>query len=440
MSSSAIMKRGGASMKELLIMSKKEVSRISILEQLKERKLTQVKAAAALRITDRQVRRIFKRFKRDGPLGLIHTLRGREGNHRIAENLIAKALELIKTKYPDFGPTLAAEKLAEINGLKIDHDTLRRKMIEKGLWLPKQRKPVHRSWRERKDSFGEMVQFDGSHHHWFEKRAPRCVLLASRDDANNLVEAHFVPSEDTLSVFDFWLRYILKHGRPKSIYLDGNSIYKTQRPIQNQGEDFDLTQFERAVEELGIEVIQAHSPQAKGRIENLFETLQDRLIKELRLANISDINEANIFLETFIPKFNGKFAIPPKNQANLHQPPDERDNLEQIFSIQKERTIQNDFTLRYENQYFQLTNPQPTLVLPGQKVTTEKRLNQTIHIRLKDKYLNYIPIDKTSLDSLRQLKAYALTSNPEPPRVYAKPAPNHPWRKFSLTKPIAYQH
>lgn len=425
-------------MKELLIMSKKEVSRISILEQLREGKLTQVKAAVSMAITDRQVRRVLERFKRAGPLGLIHGLRGRESNHQLDQDLITKALSLVKEKYPGFGPTLAAEKLEEVDGLKIDHDTLRRRMIDEGLWLSKQRQAIHRSWRERKACFGEMVQFDGSHHGWFEQRGPRCVLLASRDDANNLAEARFVPSEDTISVFDFWQRYILKHGKPKSIYLDGHSIYKTQRPVQNQGEDFDLTQFERAMEELGVELIQAHSPQAKGRIENLFETFQDRLIKELRLSKIQDINQANKFLEDFLPKFNQRFSILAKNKANLHQPLNPKDNLEQIFSIQKERTIQNDFTLRFENQYFQLTNPQPTLVLPGQKVTVEKRLDQTIHLRLKDYYLNYQPIAKTSLDSLRQLKTIALTSNPKPLRVYAKVKPNHPWRKFSLSKPIAY--
>jgi len=420
-------------MRELLIMSKKEVSRISIIEQLREKKLTQIKAAEAMDISDRQVRRILKRFKRAGPLGLIHGLRGKQSNHQIEPSLIEKALKLVEEKYADFGPTLAAEKLAEIDDLKIDHDTLRRKMATKHLWRPKKRKIKHRAWRERKESFGEMLQFDGSHHDWFENRGKRCVLLCSRDDATNQTEAMFAPAEDTLDVFRFWKSYFQKYGQPKSIYLDRHSIYKTTRPIQGQGEDFDLTQFERAMAELGIEVIHAYSPQAKGRVENVFGTLQDRLVKELRLEEISDIASANQYLKNkFLPKFNQRFSLSAKLSANLHQPLDNNTNLDKILSIRKTRYINNDFTLRFESRWFQLNEIQPTLVLPCQKVTVEKHLDGQLKISLGGKYLNFREIPKRVTP---ERPAIALTSNPQPPRIYSRPAANHPWRKFNLARP-----
>lgn len=415
-------------MKELLIMTKKEVSRLSVLEKLNAGALTQIKTAEIMGITDRQVRRILKRFKRDGPAGLIHGLRGQHGNHQLNNDLLTMALKLVEEKYRDFGPTLAAEKLWEIDQLKIDHDTLRRKMITEGLWQPKKRKIRHRSWRERKECFGQMIQFDGSHHDWFEGRGEKCVLLASRDDATNQTEALFVPAEDTLSVLKFWKSYFLKHGKPKSIYLDCHSIYKTTRPIQGQGEDFDLTQFERAMKELEIEVIHAYSPQAKGRVENLFGTLQDRLVKELRLEGIADMMRANQYLKTrFLPAFNRRFSLLTKLSVNLHQMLGSQTDLDKILAIRKTRYLNNDFTLRFENRWFQLAKIQPTLVLPRQSITIEKHLDGHLKICLRDQYLNFQEIPKCIIPEKPMI---ALTSNPNSGAW--KPASDHPWRKFQL--------
>lgn len=415
-------------MKELLTMSKKEVSRVSVLEEVSVGTLTQLKAAEVMGMTDRHVRRILKRFKRDGPAGLIHGLRGQSGNHQLNGDLEEKALKLVEEKYRDFGPTLAAEKLWEIEHLKIDHDTLRRKMIDEGLWQPKQRKTRHRTWRERKECFGQMLQFDGSHHDWFEGRAHKCVLLASRDDATNHTKAMFVPAEDTLSVFRFWQDYFQEHGKPKSIYLDRHSIYKTTRPVQGQGEDFDLTQFERAMVELDIKVIHAYSPQAKGRVENLFGTLQDRLVKELRLEDIADIQSANQYLQTkFLSVFNQRFGLSAKLAANLHQALDQNTDLDRILSIRQARYLNRDFTLRFENRWFQLDKVQPTLVLPCQNITIEKHLDGQLKISLRDQYLNFQEIPKRIVP---EKPAIALTSNPNS-RGW-RPAPSHPWRKFQL--------
>lgn len=275
-------------MQELLTMSKKELNRLPVIESVADKKMTQKEAANRLNVTDRQIRRIIKNFTEFGPAGLIHHLRGQPSNHRLPRELINRAIDLVREKYNDFGPTLAAEKLEENDGIKINPNVLRKEMIIAGLWQEKKRKAKHRQWRERKEHFGELLQFDGSHHNWFESRNQepgKVVLLASRDDANNLVSARFYHFEGTMPVFDFWLRYIGNFGKPKAIYLDNHGTYKINHKI-----DLDekiLTQFGRACEELNIELIYANSPQAKGRIENLFGTLQDRLVKELRLKNIS---------------------------------------------------------------------------------------------------------------------------------------------------------
>lgn len=412
-------------------MSQKEARRLGIIQQIQQRTLKQAKAAEILLLSGRQVRRMVKAFHKDGAKALIHGLRGKTGNHSLKAGLKNKALKLIKEKYRDFGPTLASEKLDELDNLTIHPETLRLTMIDAKLWEPKPRKSKHREWRPRKDCFGEMVQFDGSDHDWFEKRRKRCVLLASRDDATNYTEALFSEAESKNSVFLFWKKYIQKHGRPQSIYLDCHSIYKTTRPVQNEGERLEPTQFERAAKELSIEVIHAYSPQAKGRAENLFKTLQDRLVKELRLRNISDIKTANCLLkEEFLPKFNHRFAKAAKMPANLHQNMARDADLDSILCTKENRYVGNDMTIRFHNKWYQLKDIQPTLVLPKDKVMVEEHTDRVICLCLRGKYLNFTvsakkPEQKKSL-------VYALTSSPQPPRLYPKPAPDHPWRKFII--------
>lgn len=420
-------------MQELLTMSRKELDRLPVIKSVINRKMTQIEAANRLELSDRQIRRIVTNFTKIGPAGLIHRLRGRPSNHQVSQELKDRAINLVREKYFDFGPTLAVEKLKEIDSLEIGKNVLRLEMIKADLWQEKKRKVKHREWRERKDHFGELVQFDGSHHDWFESRnqEEKVVLLASRDDANNLVIARFYQFEGTMPVFDFWLRYIGNFGKPKAIYLDNHGTYKVNHKIAL--DEKTLTQFGRACEELNIELINAKSPQAKGRIENLFGTLQDRLVKELRLKGISTIVEANTFLEAeFLPKFNQRFQKQAKKKADFHQPLTIKDNLAKSFSIKSERLVNNDFTISFKNRWYQLDKVQPKLILPRSKVTIEERLDGNLVIEQGGKILNCKPISKEKTKQPDKPRAFALTSNPNIhyPQMARVPAINHPWKRY----------
>lgn len=422
-------------MKDLLLMSRKEISRASVLDEVIAGTLTQIGASIKLGITDRHLRRILKGYRKDGPATLIHRLRGKPSNRSTPREKLETAIKLVQEKYWDFGPTFAAEKLDENHNIKIDHDILRKEMAEVGLHTIKKRKQKHRQWRERKEYFGEMAQFDGSPHPWFEDRAERCCLLASKDDATNDVYAHFTEHEDIEGVFTFWTEYIEKYGKPRSIYLDNGSVYKVNRKTVFDDPEV-LTQFERACDELNIGVIHAKSPQAKGRIENGFGTLQDRLVKELRLRNIGNIKEANKYLkEEFLPKYNQKFSIPAKKEGDLHTALNSKENLKQIFTIRSERLVNNDFTIRFRNRWFQLDKKQPKTVLQKSKATVEEYLNGELKIKQKDHYLNFKEIDKIDLEVLRkqrkEQKIYVITNNDNKAR---KPAANHPWKTKCLSK------
>ncbi|MFA7290545.1 MAG: ISNCY family transposase [Melioribacteraceae bacterium] len=413
-------------------MTREEVDRASVLDQVIAKTLSQVGASIKLGVTDRHLRRILKNYKNHGSVALIHGLRGKQSNHKTPQEKLDEAIALIKEKYWDFGPTFAAEKLLENHKLKIDHDVLRKEMAKVELWRIKERKQKHRKWRERKHYFGEMVQFDGSHHAWFELRDKICCLLGSKDDATNTLYAHFSEHEDIKGVFTFWMEYIKKYGKPKSIYLDNGSVYKVNRKTVFDDPEV-LTQFERACEELGIEVIHAKSPQAKGRIENGWGTLQDRLIKELRLRHIGNIKDANKYLkEEFLPKYNEKFSIQAKDKGNFHTALNTKENLDQIFTIRNERLINNDFTIRFKNKWFQLDEIQPKTILQKSQATIEEYLNGELKIRQDDKYLNFKEINKQDLETLRKQrkdeKVYVITSIP---RTGHKPSDNHPWKRQS---------
>lgn len=422
-------------MKELLLMSRKEISRVSVLDEVIEQKLKQGDAARKLDISARQLRRILKVYRRDGPGALIHKSRGKRSNHKTPQELLDRAIALVREKYFDFGPTFASEKLEELDHLIINHDILRNEMIRVGIWKTKQRKHKHRQWRERKDYFGEMIQFDGSHHLWFEMRGKICCLLAGKDDATGQLYARFTEAEDIKGVFTFWIEYIEKYGKPKSIYLDRGSVYKVNCKSVFDDPEI-LTQFERACRELDIEVIHAKSPQAKGRIENGFGTLQDRLVKELRLRNISNMDDANKYLkEDFLPKYNQKFAIPAKEQGDFHQPLNRKENLEKIFSVQSKRQVNNDFTVRLKGKWYQLNKAQPKTILQRSKVTIEERLDGSIAIRQNDTYLSFIEIDKRDVaiqkKEREEIKLYVLTDNA---RMARTPKPNHPWKRYGMAK------
>jgi len=375
-------------------MSQKEVDYYNIISRLINREINGSDVANLLKLSTRQVRRLKAKVKQHGAKGLIHGNRGKSSNRQILDQEKQKIISLINEHYHDFGPTFACEKLFEVH--KIDHDpkTIRQIMIDQGFWKPRKKKKEkeHRMWRERKANYGEMIQFDGSYEYWFEDRAPKCCLLASIDDATGKVtKAKFDKVAGVMPVFAFWQEYLEKQGKPRSVYLDKFSTYKMNQRFAKENHEL-KTQFERAMDQLRIETISANSPQAKGRVERLFLTLQDRLIKELRLNSISTIAEANIFLEkVFIPNFNAKFAVEPRGKANLHSKliQREQEQLNSILSRQEQRVVQNDFTISFNKQWRQLIKEQPATICKKDKVIVEEWADGSIHVRLRGKDLNY---------------------------------------------------
>ena len=423
-------------MTQTITMTPKELSRYEVIKRLLKKEINGTEASKQIGVTTRQIRSIKAKVRQYGVRGIIHGLRGKPSNKQLPNEKVAQIKQVVKDKYHDFGPTFAAEKLEENHQIKISNEKLRQLMIDWDCWSPKPRRKnkEYRSWRQRKEQFGEMEQFDGSYHYWLEDRGPYCCLLASIDDAKGEITGlKFVDWEGVKNGFGFWQKYFGKHGKPLSIYLDRHSTYK-----QNQKSVFDdpkcFTQFQRAMEiDLGIKIIHAYSPQAKGRIERLFETLQDRLIKELRLAGISTIEEANQFVEKiFIPKFNDKFAVCPQKKGDLHKPLTkwEKDNLDKIFSIQTKRTVSNDFTVRHQGKWYQLGQAQPTLVLKRDKILMEERADGTMFISLRNKYLNYVVLPKRP-EKVNQTKVIALTRT----KSSWKPPANHPWRRPFILNP-----
>jgi len=414
-------------------MSQKELDKYDVIQSSIRKEITVKKAGELLHLCERQIYRLRDKVKKKGTEGLIHGNRGKLSNRRTPERERQQIVNLLHQHYPDFKPTHASEKLAEVHGIKKDPKTIRQIMINEQLWIPrKHKKPDYRCSRPRKEHYGEMEQFDGSYEHWFEDRAPSCCLLASIDDATGKVtQAQFEHDEGTFPVFGFWQEYLLTHGKPRSIYLDRLRTYYNNL-LPERDEEL-LTQFQRAMRELAIEPIVAYSPQAKGRVEKLFKTLQDRLIKEMRLRNISDSDTANRFLkEEFIPWFNQKYGREPAKKANLHRKlsQQEKRQLPAILSRHSQRVVQNDFTIRFNNLWYQLTKEQPATIRPKDRVLIEERLDDSLQIRLRDKHLNYQILLTKPQKQTKQPWIIAASQKKE--RKPYKPPKDHPWRRFTI--------
>jgi hypothetical protein len=417
-------------------MSQKDLNKYDVIKRAIRKDITVKKAGELLHRCERQIYRLKDRVRKKGAEGLIHGNRGKPSNRRMSEMERRQIANFLRQRYSDFKPSHASEKLEEAHGIKRDPKTIRQIMIEEGLWIPrKHRKSDYRSARPRKEYYGEMEQFDGSYEYWFEDRGPYCCLLASIDDAKGAItEAKFVLDEGTLPVFDFWEGYFLTHGKPRSIYLDKLRTYYNNL-LPERDEEM-LTQFQRAMKELAVELIIAHSPRAKGRIENFFKICQDRLIKELRLRNISDIKTANQFLkEEFIPWFNQKYGKEPARKTNLHRKltQQEKNQLPAILSRHSQRTVQNDFTIRFNNQWFQLTKEQPATIRPKERVLLEERIDGSLQIRLRGKYLNYQIL--TSKPQKQTKQPWVIAASQKPKRKYYKPPADHPWRRQIIFSP-----
>lgn len=415
-------------------LSSEEKQKLSVITSLLDKKITNGAAAKRLGLTVRHIQRLKAGIKKHGVSAIIHHLKGKPSNHKLNQEVRLTALSLVKKEYSDFKPKFASEKLKENHQLVINPETLRLWLIKDGLWKARKQKDVdYHAWRERKEYFGELQQFDGSYHLWFESRLldelgnPQEVcLLASIDDATGqITHAVFDFNEGIIPVFNFWLQYVKTQGKPLGIYLDKFSTYKINHKSAVDNSEL-MTQFQKSMKLLGIQVINANSPQAKGRIERLFGTLQDRLVKELRLSGIVTIKDGNKFLKEFIPKFNDRFSVYPTKDGNVHRQltRQERVQLKSIFSIKSQRRINSDFTIQFKNNFYQLEEIQPTTVRPEDKVVTEEWLDRTIHFRFKEHDLKYFVLPEKPKKIFRQ--PVILTNHP----LNWKPPSDHPWRKF----------
>ena len=406
--------------------------RLTVIEELVDGLINGTTAANKLNLSVRQVKRLKATFRNKGHDGLIHGSRGRHGTRKININLENNIVKIINEKYWDFGPLLAHEKLQEFHQIKLGRETIRAIMIRNNIWKSKKRRrSQYFSWRDRRNSYGELQQFDGSYHNWFEGRnplLPEACLLTSIDDATGKITyAKFDTNESTTAVFKFWWEYIKSNGIPSEIYLDKFSTYKINHPAAVDNAKL-MTQFRRAMKTLGVNVILANTAQAKGRVERLYGTLQDRLVKEMRLAGISTIETANIFLkEKFIPFFNGRFTVIPKSNNNCHRALDTGTmaKLGGIFAKHYVRGINNDFTIQYKTKWYQLKEIQPTTIFKTEKVMIEERLDNTIKIKYKDHYLNFFLLPNKPL----KVKSSPIVLT-EHKSNWVPPA-DHPWRQYN---------
>ena len=370
-----------------LTMSTKELDRLEIIGRVLERRMTQRKAAEQLRLSLRQVERLCRAFRSDGAAGLVSRKRGRRSNRKLSSAVRERAVDLVRSLYADFGPTLACEKLTEQHGFDLSRETLRRWMIDAGFWIPRsqRRRRVHQP-RQRRSCLGELVQIDGCDHAWFEDRGPRCTLLVYVDDATGLLtELRFVASESAFDYFASTRTYLEDHGKPVAFYSDKASIFRVAVSDATHGTG--ITQFGRALSELNIDIVCANTPQAKGRVERAHLTLQDRLVKELRLRSISTIEAGNAYLSLFRADYNQRFGREPMSRHDAHRPLRDDEDLDLIFTWQEERKLSRNLTFHY-NRVMYLVEPGPeTLPLAGERCRVHERVDGRIEVRHANKPL-----------------------------------------------------
>ncbi len=421
------LREGTVAEKDMITMSRKEAKSLHVIHQALDKKITQVEAAAIIGLSDRQIRRLIKRVRIEGDDGICHRSRDKASNRCIPHEIKEKTLRLFKETYTDFNLAHATEKLEEVHGIRLSDETLRLWLNEAEIPYKKRRARKHRRWRERKANFGELVQIDGSHHDWFEGRGPKCVFMGYIDDATGTVYGRFYDYEGTKPAMDSMKRYIQCYGIPKSVYFDKHTTYKSwaDPTIEEQlNGQKPMSHFEKSLAELVIEVIHANSPQAKGRIERLFKTLQDRLVKEMRLVGIKSVEQANEFLKTYLQKYNKKFRKKAASSANLHRPALHRRELDRILCIKEERTVRNDFTIAYNCKLYQIEE-----ATRAQKVMVEERLDGMIHISYKGRDLKYRQIGKPQTQDQPEEKIVILK------KKGCTPAKAHPWRRSYKPNP-----
>ncbi len=408
-------------------MSRKERDRLTIMNEMKRRDLTLVQAARVMDLSYRQTQRVWRRYQREGDAGLVHRLRGRPSLRRKAPELRARVLARYAERYEDFGPTLAAEYLAADDGLVVDHETLRRWLLAAGERSVRRRRQRHRQWRERKACLGQMVQLDGSQHDWFEGRRAKAVLMVMVDDATGRLWAQFFEEETTRASYDVFEGWVRRHGLPRSLYVDRDSIYRCEglgSVAEQLAGQAPQTQFGRAMAALEVELIMAKSPQAKGRVERMNGVLQDRLVKALRLAGISDLESANRFLaEVFLPAFNRRFNRPAASPADVHRAGPRQ--LAEVLSWEAERVVQRDWTVVCDGRWYQLDRQHEALSLVRRKVIVRTLRDGRVQLAYRGAKLCW-----------RELPARPVREQPKAVTVKLRtvkpPAANHPWRRLAV--------
>lgn len=407
-----------------LRMSNGERKRLELLSGVKAGVLKLVKAAELCGLGYRQMKRVWKRYQEQGDAGLIHRGRGRTSNRRIGVEFQQKALARYQERYPDFGPTLASEYLTQ-DGLGVDHETLRRWLLSAGLWQKKRKRQKHRARRERRAHRGELIQMDGSHHDWFEGRRGWAVLMVMIDDATNRTRARFYESEDTQSAMDVFGRYARRQGVPQGLYVDHDSIYECTREARIDEQlrgDGPQTQFERAMKQLGVDVIAANSPQAKGRVERRHGVFQDRLVKAMRLLKISTLEAANQYLDdTFLPDLNRRFTVAPREQGDLHRPIPAGVALKDVLCFEEPRVVQKDWTVRWRNRWFQVEARHEGLTLAGKTIIVRERLDHQVALLWGGRFLRF--------SELAARPAKPPPVRHDRPRKPWKPPAKHPWKE-----------
>jgi transposase-like protein len=389
-------------------------------------------AAEMMRVSYRQGKRIWRRYRQEGDIGLVHRSRGRSSNrmHPAAEQ--QRAMALCAKQYAGFGPLLASEHLATDHGIVVDHETLRRWLLKAGQWEARRRREAHRAARERRPRRGDLVQIDGSEHDWFEGRGARAVLMVMIDDATNTTLARFYVAEDTAAAYDIIERYVRLYGLPAALYSDRDSIYVCTREANLEEQLAAVgpqTQFARAMGELGVELIPAYSPQAKGRVERRHGLFQDRLVKEMRLRGLRTIAEANAYLEgSFLALVNSRYTVQPRDRANGHQARPTAATLALVLSWQEPRSVAKDWTLQWRRRRLQIDARHAALGLPGHRVLVAERRDGTLAILYRGRSLTF----RNAPEPARPTQQPA--APPVKPRCINTPAANHPWRRYDLTK------
>jgi transposase len=377
----------------VVLMSKRELSRLDVLARLDGDRLTVLAAAGLMNVTPRQTYRLLSRYRGGGASAIANQRRGRPSNNRLPDEVRDHAINLVRKLYPDFGPTLAAEKLEECHDLKVSRETLRGWMQQAGIWVSRAERKRIQQPRYRREHVGELVQIDGSDHRWFEDRAPACTLLVFVDDATSrLMELRFVASESTFAYFAALKAYLERHGKPVAFYSDKHSIFRVSNEDAVSGDG--MTQFGRALSELNIEILFANTSQVKGRVERAHSTLQDRLVKELRLAGISKLDEANAFLSGFIAHYNGRFAKPPARDRDLHRVVDPRQDLDDVLCWREQRKVSHQLVVNYNQMKLTLKAEGLATRLRGKMVEVYDFPDGRLEVRWKGRPLPYSAFDK----------------------------------------------